>query len=136
MKYNEALEKIEDILNEQDDNTILDYWNKIQDHLCYGDQVYSMSSLDDFVQNYSPIELINIGPNGFNTNSKYFFVDDVYVLTSTDNIYDVVAFLDIAFYIIDWQEDFNNSDIQEVLEEYFNGDENDYMKMVEDLLGD
>ena len=124
MEREELENKILNILSEELDSTILEMWNDYCDDWGYSEHIYSMLEKDDYFMNWDIEDLINLGyQNQFDTADDYFYCTTNYGERSTSDIYDVVDTSEIANYIIEEQKDYDNWDIEELLDEYYNEDE-------------
>lgn len=113
-------EMIKDLLeNDMSDSHLLfiynEYLNKTN---YYDDRIYDMNEFDEIMFGMSPSDIaLKIFYGDFRPNDHYFKFDGYDNLQSFDYISDEVDLEEIADYIVDNDEDFDNSDIREILGE-------------------
>ena len=84
----------------------------------YDDRIYDMDEFDEIMSGMSPSDIATkIFYGDFRPNDNYFKFDGYDNLQSFDYISDEVDLEEIADYIVDNDEDFDNSDIREILDE-------------------
>ena len=84
----------------------------------YDDRIYDMDEFNEIMSGMSPSDIATkIFYGDFRPNDNYFRFDGYANLQSFDYISDEVDLEEIADYIIDNDEDFDNSDIREILDE-------------------
>ena len=84
----------------------------------FDDRIYDMEEFDEMMSGVSPWNIATkIFYGDFRPNDNYFKFDGYANLQSFDYISDEVDLEEIADYIIDNDEDFDNSDIREILNE-------------------
>jgi hypothetical protein len=105
---------VEGAVDNLSENELLNIWNDYCDcNHYYDDKVYYVDELDDLCYSMKPTEIISrYGElDGFE-----YFKDGVYVEGSND-LLDLIDYGALIDYIIDNEEDFDNSDIADALEE-------------------
>lgn len=116
----DVVENAVDNLNESD---LMYIWNEYCDYNNYcDDRVYYVSDLDELCYSMKPTEIISrYGDlDGFE-----YFTDGVYTEGSND-LLDLIDYGALIDYIIDNEEDFDNSDIADALEEIEEEDDDDW----------
>ena len=84
----------------------------------YDDRIYDMEEFDEIMDGMSPWNIATkIFYGDFRPNDNYFRFDGCANLESFDYISDEVDLEEIADYIVDNDEDFDDSDIREILDE-------------------
>ena len=84
----------------------------------YDDRIYDMDEFDEIMSGMSPSDIaLKIFYGDFRPNDHYFKFDGCANFQSFDYISDEVDLEEIADYIVDNDEDFDNSDIREILDE-------------------
>ena len=107
----EIIENAVDNLNESD---LMYIWNEYCDYNnYYEDKVYYVSELDELCYGMKPTEIIS---RYGDLDSFEYFTDGVYTEGSND-LLDLIDYGALIDYIIDNEEDFDNSDIADALEE-------------------
>lgn len=125
MNREQQLEKIKDVLlNYLSDNEMVYIHNNYCDkNRYYDDIIYFMNEFNDVVNPMSPLELIET--YGDIDTSHPYFVFTIYGAESF-NYYDnapTTYYDEIAEYILDYDEDFGNNEIREVLDEILEEEE-------------
>lgn len=122
----DIIENAVDNLNKSD---LMYIWNEYCDYNnYYDDRVYYVSELDELCYSMKPTEIIS--RYGYLDGYEYF-TDGVY----TEGSNDLLALIDygaLIDYIIDNEEDFDNSDIADALEEIEEEDDDDWDDEEED----
>ena len=115
----EALENMED-------DNILWIWNDYCDDNGYSEyRLYPMFELDDLFCDCKVSDFLNaIDTDGFSLNDDYFH-DSIYGLQSTSDIYSIVDIDDLAQYITDTENTFDQYELEEIFEEYEEDDEDE-----------
>lgn len=102
---------------------LLGIWNEYCDYNNYwDDRVYYVSDLDELCYNMKPTEIIS---RYGDLDSYEYFKDGVYTEGSND-LLDLIDYGALIDYIIDNEEDFDNSDIADALEEIEEEDDDDW----------
>ena len=99
------------------ENKLVELWNEFCDKNCYEERIYYLSDyeINDLFSNKTPAELIRIGSN-LDLDNKYFYFH-LGELNATDNIFDVVDIDELVDYIIDNDNDCNDTYIRDLLDE-------------------
>ena len=99
------------------ENKLVELWNEFCDKNCYEERIYYLSDyeINDLFSNKTPAELIRMGSN-LDLDNKYFYFH-LGELNATDNIFDVVDIDELVDYIIDNDNDCNDTDIRDLLDE-------------------
>ena len=118
-------EMIKDLLENMSESQLYiitnEYFDKAE---YYDDRIYDMEEFDEMISGMSPWNIATkIFYGDFNPYHNYFKFDGYSNLQSFDYISDEVDLEKIADYIIDNDEDFDNSDIREILDEENEEDE-------------
>ena len=120
-----TIEEIKTFLKEEmSESDLLYIWNDYTDRNYYDDHIYNMCEFDEIMDGRTPTEIANlVYQNDFNTNCEYF-TWGVY-LNCSDYIDDFVSYDDLANYIYNNDEDFDNDDLRDFLDEDENNEEED-----------
>lgn len=112
-------EMIKDLLENMSESKLFTIYNEYLDKTeYYDDRIYDMEEFDEMMDGMSPSDIaLKIFYGDFRPNDHYFKFDGYDNLQSFDYISDEVDLEEIADYIIDNDEDFDNSDIREILGE-------------------
>lgn len=120
-------EMIKDLLeNGMSDSYLLmiynEYLNKVE---YYDDRIYNMDDeFDEMMNGMKPLDIaLKIFYGDFRPNDHYFKFDGCANLYSFDYLSDEIDFEEIADYIVDNNEDFDDIDIREILDEENDEDE-------------
>ena len=99
------------------ENKLVELWNEFCDKNCYEERIYYLSDyeINNLFSNKTPAELIRIGSN-LDLDNKYFYFH-LGELNATDNIFDVVDIDELVDYIIDNDNDCNDTYIRDLLDE-------------------
>ena len=99
------------------ENKLVELWNEFCDKNCYEERIYYLSDdeINDFFSNKTPAELIRMGRD-VNLDNKYFYFH-LGELNKTDNVFDVVDIDELVDYIIDSDNDCNDTYIRDLLDE-------------------
>ena len=117
-----TIEEIKEFLEDMSESDIFYMWNDYNDRNSYDDHIYNMSEFDEMMSWKTPTEIADlVYRNDFNTNCEYF-TWGVY-LNCGDYIDDFVSYDDLAQYIYDNDEDFDNDDLRDFLDEDKNNEE-------------
>lgn len=116
----DVVENAVDNLNESD---LMYIWNEYCDYNnYYDDRVYYVSELDELCYSMKPTEIIS---RYGDLDGYEYFTDGVYTKGSND-LLDLIDYGALIDYIIDNEEDFDNSDIADALEEIEEEDDDDW----------
>ena len=118
-------EMIKDLLENMSESQLYTIANEYFDKTnYYDDRIYDMDEFDEIMSGMSPSDIaLKIFYGDFRPNDHYFKFDGCANLESFDYISDEVDLEEIANYIVDNDEDFDNSDIRESLGEENEEDE-------------
>ena len=118
-------EMIKDLLENMSESKLYTIANEYFDKTeYYDDTIYDMDECDEIMSVMSPSDIaLKIFYGDFRPNDHYFKFDGCANFQSFDYISDEVDLEEIADYIIDNDEDFDNSDIREILDEKNEEDE-------------
>ena len=99
------------------ENKLVELWNEFCDKNCYEERIWYLSDyeINDLFSNKTPAELIRMGSNVALDNKYFYFHLDE--LNTTDDIFDVVDIDELVDYIIDNDDDCNDTDIRDLLDE-------------------
>ena len=99
------------------ENKLVELWNEFCNKNYYEEVIYYLSDyeINDLFSNKTPAELIRIGSN-LDLDNKYFYFH-LGELNATDNIFDVVDIDELVDYIIDNDNDCNDTYIRDLLDE-------------------
>lgn len=124
-------EMIKDLLENMSESQLYIIANEYFDKTEYfDDRIYNMDEFDEIMSGMSPSDIaLKIFYGDFRPNDHYFKFDGCANFQSFDYISVEVDLEEIADYIVDNDEDFDNSDIREILgeddeEDEEEGDEN------------
>ena len=111
------VENIREVVEDFKENKLVELWNEFCDKNYYEERIYYLSDdeINDFFSNKTPAELIRMG-KGVDLDNKYFYFH-LSELNTTDNIFDVVDIDELVDYIIDNDNDCNDTDIRDLLDE-------------------
>ena len=120
MRTNEEkmiVENIREVVEDFKENKLVELWNEFCNKNYYEEVIYYLSDdeINDFFSNKTPAELIRMG-KGVDLDNKYFYFH-LSELNTTDNIFDVVDIDELVDYIIDNDNDCNDTDIRDLLDE-------------------
>ena len=111
------VENIREVVEDFKEDKLVELWNEFCNKNYYEEVIYYLSDdeINDFFSNKTPAELIRMGSN-LDLDNKYFYfhLDE---LNTTDNIFDVVDIDELVDYIIDNDNDCNDTDIRDLLDE-------------------
>lgn len=110
-------ENIKEVVEYFSENKLVELWNEFCDKNYYEERIYYLSDdeINDLFSNKTPAELIRMGSN-VDLDNKYFYFH-LNELNTTDNIFDVVEIDELIDYIIDSDNDCNDTDIRDLLDE-------------------
>ena len=120
MRTNEEkmiVENIREVVEDFKENKLVELWNEFCDKNYYEEVIYYLSDdeINDFFSNKTPAELIRMGSN-VDLDNKYFYFH-LGELNTTSNIFDVVDIDELIDYIIDNDNDCNDTSIRDLLDE-------------------
>lgn len=117
MNKENKIEELKELLENLTENELVDVWNEYCDiNSYYDDKICYMDWLDEDLQNKTPTQIIDMIDNDFSLRDNYYKYT-IYGIESFDDASDVVYFDDLANYILDNDEDFDNDEIREFLDE-------------------
>lgn len=110
-------ENIREVVECFKEDKLVELWNEFCDKNYYEERIYYLSDdeINDFFSNKTPVELIRMGSD-VDLDNKYFYFY-LNELNTTDNIFDVVNVDELVDYIIDNDNDCNDTDIRDLLDE-------------------
>ena len=111
------VENIREVVEDFKENKLVELWNEFCNKNYYEEVIYYLSDdeINDFFSDNTPAELIRIGKD-VDLDNKYFYFH-LNELNTTDNIFDVVDIDELVDYIIDNDNDCNDTDIRDLLDE-------------------
>ena len=111
------VKNIKVVVEDFKENKLAELWNKFCDKNCYEERIWYLSDyeINDLFSNKTPAELIRMGSD-VDLDNKYFYFH-LNELNTTDNIFDVVDIDELVDYIIDNDNDCNDTDIRDLLDE-------------------
>ena len=111
------VENIREVVEDFKENKLVELWNEFCDKNYYEESIYYISDdeINDLFSNKTPAELIRIGKD-VDLDNKYFYFH-LSELNTTDNVFDVVDIDELVDYIIDNDNDCNDTDIRDLLDE-------------------
>ena len=111
------VESIKVVVEDFKETKLVELWNEFCDKNYYEERIYYLSDeeINDLFSNKTPAELIRMGSN-VDLDNKYFYFH-LNELNTTDNIFDVVEIDELVDYIIDNDNDCNDTDIRDLLDE-------------------
>lgn len=111
------VENIREVVEDFKENKLVELWNEFCNKNYYEEVIYYLSDdeINDWFRDKTPAELIRMGSN-VDLDNKYFYfhLDE---LNTTDNVFDVVDIDELVDYIIDNDNDCNDTDIRDLLDE-------------------
>ena len=112
-------EKVKSVLENLSDDDLLSMWNDYTDLANYSDsRVFNMYELDDIFYDSKASDVLNkIDWGSFNLNDEYFIFNGYGLLESSDDLADFVYIDDLARYIVNNDETFDNAELEELFEE-------------------
>ena len=111
------VENIREVVEDFKEGKLVELWNEFCNKNYYEEVIYYLSDdeINDFFSNNTPAELIRMGSN-VDLDSKYFYFH-LGELNTTNNIFDVVDIDELVDYIIDNDNDCNDTGIRDLLDE-------------------
>lgn len=113
-----TVDEIKEFLEDLNDIDILYIWREYTNkNGYYDDEIYSSDEFDDIMGNISPTDLAyKIFYGDFNPNHNYWCFNGYANLKSSDYLDDLISFYDLAEYICDNDDDFDNDNLREFLD--------------------
>lgn len=110
-------ENIREVVECFKEDKLVELWNEFCNKNYYEEVISYLSDdeINDFFSNKTPAELIRMGSDVDLDNKYFYFHFDE--LNTTDNIFDVVDVDELVDYIIDNDNDCNDTDIRNLLDE-------------------
>ena len=110
-------EDIREVVEDFREGKLVELWNEFCNKNYYEEVIYYLSDdeINDLFSNKTPAELIRMGKD-VDLDNKYFYFH-LNELNTTDNIFDVVDIDELVDYIIDNDNDCNDTDIRDLLDE-------------------
>lgn len=114
--YDTIEEAVEEALSFVDDEIIINLWNEYcYDIRDYDNQIHSMDEFDDYCCNITPTDIVCNLTAEFNTHDEYF-IDGIYGFKSFDYPQDVVVFSDLACWLADRLDYYDEKEFSEIEE--------------------
>lgn len=111
------VENIKVVVEEFKEDKLVELWNEFCDKNYYEERIGYLSDdeINDYFSNKTPAELIRIRKDvDLDDDYFYFHLGKLY---TTDDIFDVVDIDELVDYIIDNDNDCNDTDIRDLLDE-------------------
>lgn len=110
-------ENIREVVEDFREEKLVELWNEFCDKNYYEEVISYLSDdeINDLFSKKTPAELIRMGSD-VDLDNKYFYFH-LNELNTTDNIFDVVDIDELVYYIIDNDNDCNDTDIRDLLDE-------------------
>ena len=111
------VKNIREVVEDFKEDKLVELWNEFCNKNYYEEVIYYLSDyeINDLFSNKTPAELIRMGSN-LDLDNKYFYFH-LNELNTTDNIFDVVDIDELVDYIVDNDNDCNDTDIRDLLDE-------------------
>jgi hypothetical protein len=112
------IESIRVVVEDFNENKLVELWNEFCDKSYYEERIDYLSDdeiINDLFSNKTPAELIRIGKD-VDLDNKYFYFH-LGELNTTDDIFDIVDIDELVDYVIDNDDDCNDTDIRDLLDE-------------------
>lgn len=110
-------EELKELLENLTDSELVEVWNEYCDNnRCYDDKIEYMDDFDCLMEGNSPTKILESVAKDFSTYDDYFKFG-IYGCKSFGDPSDYIYFDDLANYILDNDEDFDNNGIREFLDE-------------------
>ena len=111
------VKNIREVVEDFKENKLVELWNEFCNKNYYEEVIYYLSDdeINDLCSNKTPAELIRMGSN-LDLDNKYFYFH-LGELNTTHNFFDVVDIDELVDYIIDNDNDCNDTDIRDLLDE-------------------
>ena len=114
-------EELEELLEGMADDDVVAIWNQYCDACNYMDEyIYYTSDFDDLMSGKSPSEVVEDLSSGFSLNDEYMTYT-IYGFASFNYVGDdacPIYISDLAEYILDNDEDFDNDEVRDFLDEH------------------
>ena len=121
-----TIEEIKEFLEDMSESDIFYMWNEYAQNNNYDDEIYEMDEFDEIMDGENATTIANkIFYGDFNPNHNYFCFNGYANLKSSDYLDDLISFYDLAQYIYDNDEDFDNDDLRDFLDEDENNEEDE-----------
>lgn len=119
-----TIEEIKEYLEGINENELLAIWNCYCDNNNYDDHIYYMYELDEILNGETSSDIINkVVYGSFNSHHDYFKFNGYGNLQSEYYLENLMYINDLAQYIYDNDEDFDNDDLRDFLDEDENNEE-------------
>lgn len=123
MNKENKIEELKEILKNLTENEIVNIWNEYcESNYYYDDRIEFMDDFDCLFEGKTPTEILEQVDSSFCICDNYFKFG-IYGAESFDNPDDYIDYDDLANYILNNDEDFDNDEIQEFLDENNNEDD-------------
>ena len=111
------IEEINNVVSEFTTEQAIEAWNNYCYRNGYEEIIEPLSDeiIDELFEDRTPSELIRMGED-VNIDDDYFYCH-LGELNTTDDIYDVVDDSEIADYVIDYDDDCDDSELRDLLDE-------------------
>lgn len=111
------IEEINNVVSEFTTEQSIEAWNNYCERNYYEETIERLSdeTIDELFASKTPSELIRMGKD-VNLDDDYFYFH-LGELNTTDDIYDVVDDSEIADYVIDYDDDCDDSELRDLLDE-------------------
>lgn len=111
------VKNIKEVVEDFKEEKLVELWNEFCDENYYEERIEYLSDdeINDLFSKKTPAELIRMGSD-VDLDNKYFYFH-LNELNTTDNIFDVVDIDELVDYIIDNDNDCNDTDIRDLLDE-------------------
>ena len=111
------IEKVKEILENLDESELKNMWNEYCRENCYDEQeIFEMCEIDDLFCDVKVSDFLDKLSDDFNHTDNYFRYS-IYGLESFDDVSDVADIDELANYIVDNNETFDNDELEELIEE-------------------
>lgn len=127
MTYDEFRNSIREMVEGLDDSDLVNAWNEVCDNENYMDDYIWFNDPDELLNGRTPSEVLNDIGDSYDINDEYA-VWTIYGLNSFNYTSDSNCPIDVDMivdYIIDNEEDFGDSDIEALLEQWNEEDEDE-----------
>ena len=111
------IEEINNVVESFTEEQSIEAWNNYCERNGYEETIEWLSdeTINELFASKTPSELIRMGED-IDLDNKYFYFH-LGELNTTDDIYDVVDDSEIVAYVIDYDDDFGDSELRELLDE-------------------
>lgn len=127
MTYDEFRNGIREAVESMNDSDLVNAWNEVCENENYMDDYIWFNDPDELLSGRTPSEVLSDIGDSYDTNDEYA-VWTIYGLNSFNYTSDSNCPIDIDMivdYIIDNEEDFGDSDIEELLDQWSEEEEED-----------